>query len=264
MDCGYIKLFRKVLENPIICKDTDYFAIWHYLLYNATHKERDTLFGGIKIHLNPGQLVTGRQKIAKFFSINESKVRRVLNELENDQMIEQTSHKGKGRIITIVKWNEYQVNDQTNDQSLTKLRPNYDQTLTIKQECKNVKNDKNVRNIYIGFTQDEKLLKALEDFESMRKTKKKPVTDRAREILIGKLRKLSDDESVMTEIVEQSIERGWMSFFPIANEKDNSKTKQEKTSKTSFSDYEEDDELTEFEMEQLRKRLEKTKAEEMA
>ena len=29
---GWIKIHRKMLENPIICKDSDYLSIWIYLL----------------------------------------------------------------------------------------------------------------------------------------------------------------------------------------------------------------------------------------
>ena len=36
---GYIKLHRKLLENPVVCKDSDYLSIWIYLLLNATQKK---------------------------------------------------------------------------------------------------------------------------------------------------------------------------------------------------------------------------------
>ena len=29
---GWIKLHRKMLDNPIVCKDSDYLAVWIYLL----------------------------------------------------------------------------------------------------------------------------------------------------------------------------------------------------------------------------------------
>ena len=57
---GWIKVHRKILENPIVCKDSDYFSVWTYLLLNATHKEIPAVFKGKKILLQPGQLITGR------------------------------------------------------------------------------------------------------------------------------------------------------------------------------------------------------------
>ena len=41
---GWICLHRKILENPIICKDSDYFTVWCYLLLTATHKDKNILF----------------------------------------------------------------------------------------------------------------------------------------------------------------------------------------------------------------------------
>ena len=31
VDNGWVKLYRSVLKNPIVCKDTEHFAIWSYL-----------------------------------------------------------------------------------------------------------------------------------------------------------------------------------------------------------------------------------------
>ena len=43
---GWIKMHRKILDNPIICKDSDYLSVWIYLLLNATHKEIPAIFKG--------------------------------------------------------------------------------------------------------------------------------------------------------------------------------------------------------------------------
>ena len=50
---GWIKLNRKILDNPIVNKDSDYFAVWCLLLLLATHKEIDKVFKGKKITLQP-------------------------------------------------------------------------------------------------------------------------------------------------------------------------------------------------------------------
>ena len=46
---GWIKIHRKILDNPIICKDSDYLSVWIYLLLNATHKEIPAVFKKEKI-----------------------------------------------------------------------------------------------------------------------------------------------------------------------------------------------------------------------
>ena len=74
---GWIKIHRKMLENPIICKDSDYLSVWIYLLLNATHKEIPALFKGEKITLHPGQLITGRKSMSNKLKISESKIYRI-------------------------------------------------------------------------------------------------------------------------------------------------------------------------------------------
>ena len=61
MNNGYISIHRKMLDNPVVCKDNDYFRVWLYLLLNATYKELCVIFDGKKIMLQPGQLITGRK-----------------------------------------------------------------------------------------------------------------------------------------------------------------------------------------------------------
>lgn len=114
---GWVCLYRKILENPIICKDSDYFAVWCYLLLSATHRKTSALFKGKKIILLPGQLITGRKSIAKKFKIDESKVQRILKTLENEQQIEQQTS-SQNRLITIINWYQYQEIEQQNAQQV--------------------------------------------------------------------------------------------------------------------------------------------------
>ena len=91
---GWIKIHRQILDNPIICKDSDYLSVWIYLLLNATHKEIPALFKGKKIFLQPGQLITGRKSMSDKLKISESKIYRVINEYKSEHQIEQqTSNK---------------------------------------------------------------------------------------------------------------------------------------------------------------------------
>ncbi len=140
---GYIKAYRSMLDNPVVCKDSEYFAVWCYLLLNATHKEKQVLFAGKKITLKAGQLITGRIKIAEHFKISESKVQRILKMYENEQQIEQQIS-NKNRLITILHWDLYQYSEQQIEQQLNNKRTTTEQQVNTN---KNVKNDKNERNI---------------------------------------------------------------------------------------------------------------------
>lgn len=139
---GYIKLYRSILDNPIVFKDADHFAVWCYLLLMATHNGRDVIFNGERIRLKAGQLTTGRKMIANKTKVSESKVQRILKTFENEQQIEQvTDH--KCRLISIVNWGRYQKSEQVNEQQVNKYRTSSEQVLNTKQECKNGKNEKN-------------------------------------------------------------------------------------------------------------------------
>lgn len=143
---GWIKLHRKLLDNPIIVKDSDYLSVWIYVLLNATHKEYDTLFQGKRITLKKGQLITGRKSISEKLKINESKVQRILKTLENEQQIKQ--QKGnKNRLITILSWDKYQQDEQQIEQQVNNNRTTSEQQVNTNKNEKNIKNDKNVTTI---------------------------------------------------------------------------------------------------------------------
>lgn len=143
---GWIKLHRKLLDNPVVCKDGDHIAVWIYLLLNATHQEYPALFGGKKITLLPGQLITGRKSISDKLSINESKVQRILKTLENEQQIEQQTN-NKHRLITILRWDYYQEDEQQNEHQVNNERTTTEQQVNTNKNVKNIRT-KEVINKY--------------------------------------------------------------------------------------------------------------------
>ena len=151
---GYIKLHRKILENPVVCKDAEYFAVWNYLLLNATHKDYPVIFNGKKIILQPGKLITGRYEIAKTFSISDSKVKRILIEFESDRQIDR-QRSNKNSLITILNWSLYQNSDRQDGQLLTDYWPTTDRLLTTN---KNVRNN----NTYISLSMDSEYQKFID------------------------------------------------------------------------------------------------------
>ena len=110
-DKGFIALHRKLLNNPVVCKDADHLAVWIWLLLNAVWDKADVVFGGERITLGRGQLTTGRKQIASELHISESKVQRILKRFESEHQIEQRTDR-QCRLITIVSWQEYQDCEQ--------------------------------------------------------------------------------------------------------------------------------------------------------
>ena len=144
MEQGWISLHRKILDNPIVCKDSDYFSVWCYLLLNATHDSYDAEFKSKRITLKKGQLITGRKVISDKFNISESKVQRILKKLEIEQQIEQQTS-NKKRLITVLNWSDYQKSNN--------------KTTTSEQQVNTNNNDNNENNKYIVDYLNEKASK---------------------------------------------------------------------------------------------------------
>lgn len=134
---GWVKIHRKILENPISAKP-QYFAVWMHLLLMASHKETSFIWNNKKMVLREGQFVTGRKKISLISGVKESSVEKILKYLELEHQIEQQKTR-KYRVITIVKWNDYQ---NRNIKSNNRVTTEEQQSNTFKND-KNVKNDKN-------------------------------------------------------------------------------------------------------------------------
>ena len=219
---GWIKLHRKLLDNPVVMKDSDHLAVWIYLLLNASHTEYPVLFGGKKISLKAGQLITGRKSIASTLGISESKVRRILDLFEIDQQIDR-QRSNKNSLVSILNWDKYQIFDQQIDQQATNKRPTSDQQATTNKNNKNIKNIKECKEII--YSDVPELNETIIAFIDYRKSIKKPMSDRAITLLLGKLNKMSNSVQEQIEILNQSILNGWQGIFPLKSDSGSGKRK---------------------------------------
>jgi hypothetical protein len=69
------------------------------------------------------------------------------------------------------------------------------------------------------FTTNSDLLDAIKSFIEMRKSLKKPMTDNAVKLMLGKLKKLSLNESVQIDILNQSVMSSWTDIYPLTQQK---------------------------------------------
>lgn len=143
---GYIKLYRKLLDNPVVMRDADHLSIWVYLLLEARKFEKEAYLGGKKITLKPGQLTTGRKQISEKLRVMENKVQRVLKLYETEHLIEQQTT-NRNRLISIVEWESYQDNEQLNEQQINNRCTTNEQPVNTPKESKKEKKD---NNIYYG------------------------------------------------------------------------------------------------------------------
>ena len=91
-----------------------------------------------------------------------------------------------------------------------------DKEIDTKKKKKSAKADLN--GMIDSFTENEELKEALKAFLDMRKSIKKPIqTEYAFKLALNKLKQLSDIDSVRIEIVNQSVEHNWRTFYSVQN-----------------------------------------------
>lgn len=143
---GWIKLHRKVFENPTVTRSPEHMAVWMYLLCHATPQPYRAIFNGKEIELKAGQLITGRDSIAGSFDtkLDGHKVQRILKCFENaHQIAQQTSN--KNRLITVLNWEAYQENAHQNRQQMHNKRTTTAQQTDTYKENKENKEDKEIK-----------------------------------------------------------------------------------------------------------------------
>ena len=84
------------------------------------------------------------------------------------------------------------------------------------KEIKKARKQENIYRALDGKT--ENLKSAYLAFIEMRKKIKKPLTERALQIIIGKVEKLSSDTETQMAIINQSVEHCWQSVYPLREE----------------------------------------------
>lgn len=212
---GWIKLHRKLLDNPISSKP-QYCHLWVCLLLMAQHDGTSFIWNNEKVTINTGQVLTGRKKLSQTTGIPESTIEKILKYLEMEQQIVQQKTT-KYRIITIVKWGVHQKKlasvtteeQQENNKGTTEEQ----QRDTYKKEEK----DKNVKTVKKTTPFPEKLntpefkVKWTE-WVRYRKEIKKKLTASTTEKQLNKLAEYSLAEATAT--IETSIEKGWTGLFP--------------------------------------------------
>lgn len=100
---------------------------------------------------------------------------------------------------------------------------NRDKILDIKDKNKENKKKerKNTYDDVLNELHNDDLKNALLEFIKFRKLIKSPLTNQALKLNINKLFKLSNDVSIMIEIINQSIENGWKGFYPLKGAQEN-------------------------------------------
>lgn len=154
---GWIKLHRELQENPL-WQDKPFSKghAWIDLLLSANHSEKEFLIGSTVEKIERGNLITSELKLMERWGWSKNKVRRFLDYLQKENMIEKSTNR-KRTAINIVNYGIYQNSQtekepqknrkRTDNEPPTDCERATEEPQTIhKQESNNVKNDKESKN----------------------------------------------------------------------------------------------------------------------
>ena len=142
MNEGWIKLYRKLTDNPLWkCEKFTRGQAWVDLLLLANHEYGYFYLRNHKIEVQSGQVGYSQLKLAERWKWSRSKVKKFLNDMEKEQQIkQQITHSTS--IITIIKYKEYQQKEQQSKQQKSNSKT------TEEQQQDTNKNDNNDKKVY--------------------------------------------------------------------------------------------------------------------
>ena len=124
---GWIKLHRKINDNPVLKKSRVYsnFEAFIWLLLRANYDDAKVVIGSNIYKLKQGQMITSQKKLCKQFGWGNSRLKTFLKLLENDGMIKVKSNTQLTK-VTLLNWESYQDSNlkTTHKQPTTNSQPN--------------------------------------------------------------------------------------------------------------------------------------------
>ena len=133
---GWIKLHRQIYTHWIF-KDAERLRAWIIILGHVNFKEEKVALGNDLLICKRGESLMSLDSWAKLFgkNWNKSKVRRFLNLLQNDSMIELTNEKITTR-LTVCNYDTYQDERNTSETQVKRKRNASETQVTPTKEGK--------------------------------------------------------------------------------------------------------------------------------
>lgn len=204
MENGFIKLYRSLLKWEWI-DEPNVLVLFIHCLLRANYQ--NAKYHGIDVER--GTFITSYSKLSDATGLTIKQVRNALAKLI--QTGEIRAELGQGKKYTIIRVCNYDKFQEG------KVRAELGQSEgTTRATDKNIKNIKKDKKYY----EDDALNQTFVDYVDMRKRIKAPMTDRAIQLAIGKLNKLSGGNNEKAiKILEQSIMNSWKGLFELKEEK---------------------------------------------
>ena len=136
---GWIKLHRKILDNPIFLKPY-LFQLFHYCLLKANSEEKKIIWNGKEEIIGKGSFITGRKIMAKEIGQAESATYKRLKTLASLGMISVKSN-NRFSVVKVLNYCTYQAKDSGKEQQSN------NKVTTEEQQSNTTKNKENKENI---------------------------------------------------------------------------------------------------------------------
>lgn len=111
MDQGYIKVYRKTFDHWLWEDEPkSKLEAWLWLIKSANYESKKIVLGSELIEVEPGDVITSEVKLSKEFKWSRTKLRKFLELLEQDAMIERKKDSKKTylKICNYEKYNQTQ------------------------------------------------------------------------------------------------------------------------------------------------------------
>lgn len=218
-------------------KDYTVMANYHFRDKNLSLKAKGLLSMMLSLPNGWGYSVEG---LAKLSSDGRASVMAALKELERFHYLKRSQARdNSGKLGEAI----YDIFEQPWSEKPTTVKPTTEKptaenrtllnTNKLNTKVLNTNNKKvskaqskpveNFDSIIQKSTESTELREALVEFVKFRKLIKKPMTNKALELIIAKLNKLGQSDMERVAILNQSIERGWAGVFSLKDEEPQSK-----------------------------------------
>lgn len=124
---SYIYLYRKILNNKTLFRDTNAFTIFIWLLLRANYKT--------------GEIETGRFAMANDLGIKPCTIYSSLLRLSRNYKLLNIKSNNKYSIISIVNWHDFQGSNNTSDNIQITTRSQQDNTIQGSKGNKEIKTE---------------------------------------------------------------------------------------------------------------------------
>lgn len=137
---GWIKLYRTI-QDHWIWENPQYLKWWLDLIFMANHQDRKILFDGELKTVKVGERITSEKKLSERWEVSRNTVRKFLDLLVKDDMIELSRSRQNGTWYKVSKYAEYQSFSEIKKQrSEQQAEHQTEQRTEHKQEPKEPKN----------------------------------------------------------------------------------------------------------------------------